>query len=175
MTQPTRFLQDDQSPQRAKTPAELTSLRSCFALPPDLARRIWCSRDVMLLLFAGSAAQFAVNKAVDWLFVTNALPQAPIERFFETVAWGRTLTFGDEAALRTSIAAVNRMHRQVETRRGMRIPAWAYRDVLLFALDYTERGYTVVYGQMAPVERDANFAWRMTMGKVLHVEDLPTT
>ena len=146
-----------------------------FWLPPALAHRIWHSPDVMLLLFAGSAAEFAVNKAVDWLFFTNVLPQAPIERFFETVAFGQILAFGDEAAVQTSIARVTRMHAHVEARRGARIPSWAYRDVLFFALDYTERGYTIVYGAMTPAEREAHFRWWMTLGRALQVAELPTT
>ncbi len=146
-----------------------------FWLPPDLAHRIWRSPDVMVLLFAGSAAEFAVNKAVDWLFLTNALPQAPIERFFETVAFGQRLAFGDDAAVQASIASVNRMHAHVEARRGAKIPAWAYRDVLFFALDYTERGYTIVYGPMTATEREANFQWWMTLGRALHVADVPAT
>ncbi len=45
-----------------------------FQLPPELAQRIWRSPDVMMLLFVGSAADFALSKAVDWLFFTNVLP-----------------------------------------------------------------------------------------------------
>ena len=54
-----------------------------------VVRRVWGSVDTVMLIFAGSAAEFAVNKAVDWLFWTNALPSAPIKRFFETVSYAQ--------------------------------------------------------------------------------------
>src|SRR5215210_5710704 len=50
-----------------------------------VTRRIWGSPDAILLFFAGGAAEFAAIKAVDWLFFTGRLPEAPVERFFETV------------------------------------------------------------------------------------------
>ena len=146
-----------------------------FRLPPKLAQRIWRSPDVIMLLFVGSAADFALNKAVDWLFFTNALPSAPLDRFFETVQFGQTLAFGDEAAVQAWIARVNGMHRAVEQARNAQIPAWGYRDVLFFGLDYTERGYVVVYGPLTAAERQANFSWWMAVGEALHIENLPRT
>ena len=54
-------------------------------LSSAVTRRIWGSPDAILLFFAGGAAEFAAIKAVDWLFFTGRLPNAPVERFFETV------------------------------------------------------------------------------------------
>jgi hypothetical protein len=45
-----------------------------FVDPGSVVRRIWGDGDMVLLVFAGSAAEFALNRAVDWLFFTGKLP-----------------------------------------------------------------------------------------------------
>ncbi len=72
-----------------------------------MARRIWGTLDTILLIFAGSAAEFALNKAVDWLFYTGALPGAPVERFFETVRFAQAMVFGDPQTVAAAVRAVN--------------------------------------------------------------------
>ena len=37
-------------------------------------RAIWGDGDLVCLTFAAAAVEFAVNRAVDWLFFTGALP-----------------------------------------------------------------------------------------------------
>lgn len=126
-----------------------------------------------MLIFAGSAAEFAINKAVDWLFWTNALPDAPIERFFETVRFAQQLAFGDERQVAAAIDGVNRAHRGVERSRGDRIPQWAYRDVLFMLIDYGERAYAIVFGPMSEDERLEHFRASVAIGRALHIEGLP--
>ena len=135
--------------------------------------RIWGSPDVIMLIFAGSAAEFAVNKAVDWLFWTNALPQAPIERFFETVHFAQAMLFGDAATAAAAIEGVNRAHGGVERSRGDHIPQWAYRDVLFMLIDYAERAHAIVYGPMTEDERLRYFAASIAIGRALRIQDLP--
>ena len=93
--------------------------------PPDLRvmRRTWGSTDAISIIFAGSAAEFAVNRSVDWLFWTNALPNAPIERFFETVRFAQAIAFGNSDEVQAAVNAVNRAHAGVERSRGSSIPA----------------------------------------------------
>lgn len=126
-----------------------------------------------MLIFAGSAAEFAINKAVDWLFWTNALPDAPIERFFETVRFAQQLAFGDEQQIATAIDGVNRAHRGVERSRGDHIPQWAYRDVLFMLIDYSERAHAIVFGPMRDDERLEHFQASIALGKALHIDGLP--
>jgi uncharacterized protein (DUF2236 family) len=140
-----------------------------------VGRRIWGSPDAILLIFAGSAAEFAVNKAVDWLFWTNALPDAPIDRFFETVRFAQAIAFGDEAEVARAVEAVNRAHRGVERSRGDRIPQWAYRDVLFMLIDYGERAHEILWGSMSPAERIAHFEASVAIGRAMHIEGLPAT
>ena len=42
-----------------------------FVKPGSIVRRIWGDGDMVLLVFAGSAAEYALNRAVDWLFYTG--------------------------------------------------------------------------------------------------------
>jgi len=145
--------------------------------PPDLRvmRRTWGSTDAISIIFAGSAAEFAVNRSVDWLFWTNALPNAPIERFFETVRFAQAIAFGNPDEVQAAINAVNRAHAGVERSRGSSIPASSYRDVLFMLIDYGERAYETVYGSLTDAERRTSFEWSIGLGRAMHIPDLPHT
>ena len=51
----------------------------------SVVRKIWGKSDTVLFIFAGAAAEFALNKAVDWLYFTGKLPADPLGRLFSTV------------------------------------------------------------------------------------------
>ncbi len=57
-----------------------------FVRRDSIVRRIWGDGDMVLFIFAGSAAEFALNRAVDWLFFTGKVPNDPIGRLFATAA-----------------------------------------------------------------------------------------
>jgi uncharacterized protein (DUF2236 family) len=151
-----------------------TSAFAEFA-PAEAVRRIWGSVDAIVLVFAGSAAEFALSKAVDWLFWTDLLPSAPIKRFFETVRFAQALVFGGPASARATIAAVNRAHCGVEQARAEQIPAWAYRHVLSMLIDYGERAHRVVFGPMSAGERQQNFEVMLATGRAMRIEGLPAS
>lgn len=138
-----------------------------------VSHRIWGNPEAIMLIFAGSAAEFAVNKAVDWLFWTEALPNAPIERFFETVRFAQEIAFGDQRAANAAIRGVNRAHAGVERSRGAHIPQWAYRDVLFMLIDYGERAHTVIYGPMSDRDRIEHFEASIALGHEMGIEGLP--
>lgn len=48
-----------------------------FVEPTSIVRTIWGKGDTVLFVFAGAAAEFALNKAVDWLYFTGTLPGDP--------------------------------------------------------------------------------------------------
>ena len=48
-----------------------------FVEKGSVVRKIWGKGDTILFVFAGSAAEFALNKAVDWLYFTGRLPCRP--------------------------------------------------------------------------------------------------
>jgi hypothetical protein len=140
--------------------------------PANVVRRIWSSPDTILLIFAGSAAEFALSRAVDWLFWTNALPSAPIERFFETVRFAQALVFGNQATVAAAFEAVNRAHRGVERARAATISQRDYRHVLYMLIDYGERAHAVVYGPMSAAERLEHFETSLAIGRGLRIAGL---
>lgn len=140
-----------------------------------IVRRVWGNPDLVLLIFAGSAAEFALNRAVDWLFFTNEIPNDPIGRFFSTVQFAQEIVFADEQAAQDAIRQINAVHRSIEGRRGLAIPDWAYRDVLYMLIDYTERAYELVYRPLFAHEQEEMFAAFREVGKGLKILLLPTT
>ena len=95
----------------------------------SIVRKIWGDPDLILLIFAGSAAEFALNRAVDWLFFTGKIPTDPIGRLFSTVRYAQEIVFVDEATARRTLDRINASHRAVERQRMQTIPDWAFRDV----------------------------------------------
>jgi uncharacterized protein (DUF2236 family) len=140
-----------------------------------VTRRVWGSPDAILLFFAGGAAEFAAIRAVDWLFFTGRLPEAPIERLFETVRFAQQVFFGNPDRAAETIDDINRIHRRVEQARGEAIPQWAYRDVLFILIDYGERAHEVVFGPMSEEERISHLEAALTLGQAMDLSDLPKT
>ena len=48
----------------------------------SIVRKIWGKGDTVLFVLAGTSAEFALNKAVDWLYFTGRLPADPLGRLF---------------------------------------------------------------------------------------------
>src|SRR3984893_13771743 len=102
----------------------------------SIVRQIWGKSDTVLFIFAGAAAEFALNKAVDWLYFTGMLPSDPLGRLFSTVNYARKIVFAEyDEALKT-IDRIASIHKGVENKRGAAIPGWAYRDVLFMLIHY---------------------------------------
>src|SRR5882757_354857 len=96
-----------------------------FAAHGSIVRSIWGDADTILFAFAGSAAEFALNRAVDWLFHTGRLPADPVGRLFSTARFARDIAFADEATASRTLARIRAAHESVERGRGQTIPAWA--------------------------------------------------
>src|SRR5213083_171158 len=108
-----------------------------FVRKDSIVRTIWGKSDTVLFIFAGSAAEFALNKAVDWLYYTGKLPADPLGRLFSTVSYAREIVFSEKEAAHRAIDNIKSIHSAIEERRGYRIPDWAYRDVLYMLIDYS--------------------------------------
>ncbi|PRY40058.1 uncharacterized protein (DUF2236 family) [Spirosoma oryzae] len=146
-----------------------------FVRPSSVVRRIWGDADVILLIFAGSAAEFALNKAVDWLFFTGRLPADPIARLFSTVRYAQEIVFAPDDRARQAIARMHTIHKGVEQNRGYSIPDWAYRDVLYMLIDYSERAYQLLHRPLTDPEREELFTTFRAVGAGMGVPDLPVT
>ncbi|WP_020603752.1 oxygenase MpaB family protein [Spirosoma spitsbergense] len=146
-----------------------------FVKPGSIVRQIWGDADVILLVFAGSAAEFALNRAVDWLFYTGKLPADPIARLFSTVRYAQDIVFLPDDKARQTVARMGALHSGVEQKRGYQIPDWAYRDVLYMLIGYSERAYETLHRPLTNPEREELFATFREVGIGMHVPNLPTT
>lgn len=146
-----------------------------FVEKHSIVRRIWGDSDTILLIFAGAAAEFALSKAVDWLYFTGRLPADPLGRLFSTVAYARNIIFaGNQEALST-IDNITAIHRGVEAKRGAAIPGWAYRDVLFMLIDYSIRSFEALERPLDIAEKREVFDVFHRFGSRMGISGLPDT
>lgn len=148
---------------------------SDFVERNSVVRRIWGNGDIVLLVFAGCAAEFALNRAVDWLFFTGRLPRDPIGRLFSTAAYAQEIVFADTATANRAFARIRSVHQAVEERRGQRIPDWAHRDVLYMLIDYSERAHELFARPLRPDDQRELYDVFYRVGVGLGIPDLPLT
>jgi len=130
---------------------------------------------MVLLVFAGSAAEFALNRAVDWLFFTGKVPNDPIGRLFATAGYAQQIVFADEATASSTLSRINAIHGAVERSRGQSIPEWAHRDVLYMLIDYSERAHEVFERRLSADEQDELYDVFYRVGLGLGISRLPTS
>lgn len=148
-------------------------LKSDFVARGSIVRKIWGDTELVLLIFAGSAAEFALNRAVDWLFFTGKIPADPVKRLFSTVRYAQEIVFAERDAAERTLATINAIHGAVERQRGQSIPDWAFRDVLYMLVDYSERAHRILYGPLSTAEREDLYLVFRTVGEGLNVKALP--
>ena len=153
----------------------LTYTMSDFVDRRSIVRRIWGDPDLILLIFAGSAAEFALNRAVDWLFFTGKIPSDPIGRLFSTVQYAQEIVFVDEETAQHTLKRINAAHKSVQNERGATIPDWAYRDVLYMLVDYSERAHALLYRRLSSSERNDLYSVFLRIGEGLCIPKLPAT
>jgi hypothetical protein len=128
-----------------------------------------------LFIFAGAAAEFALNKAVDWLYYTGRLPADPLGRLFSTVTYARQIIFLDEGFALNAIDKITAIHKDVEKSRGAQIPDWAYRDVLYMLIDYSIRSFELLERKLSDDEKTEVFNVFFRVGNRMQLADLPTS
>jgi uncharacterized protein (DUF2236 family) len=138
-----------------------------------ITRKIWGDGDTLLLIFGGAAAEFAVNRAVDWLFFTRALPRDPIGRLFRTVRDAQSIAFAEPAAAHRTLEQIRRVHAAVERARGDSIPFWAHRAVLYMLIDYSERAAQLLGSPLSPSAQEELYADFRRIGEGLGIVELP--
>ena len=144
-----------------------------FVSRDSIVRRIWGDGDMVLVVFAGCAAEFALNRAVDWLFFTGKLPNDPIGRLFATAGYAQEIVFLDELTASAALERIRAVHRSVERRRAQTIPDWAHRDVLYMLIDYSERGHELLVRPLLEAERNELYDVFYRVGTALRIPDLP--
>lgn len=141
----------------------------------SIVRRIWGKGDTILFIFAGASAEFALNKAVDWLYFTGRLPGDPLGRLFSTVSYARQIVFSDYHEALKAIDKITAIHRTVEADRGSAIPDWAYRDVLFMLIDYSIRSFEVLERKLTENEKADIFDVFNRVGLRMGIPGLPST
>lgn len=144
-----------------------------FVEKNSVVRKIWGKSDTVLFIFAGAAAEFALNKAVDWLYFTGRLPADPLARLFSTVRYARKIVFapGDEA--NKAIDSVQQIHVAVEKNRGATIPDWAYRDVLFMLIHYSIASYELLEKKLTGEEKEEVYNVFYRVGARMGLKELP--
>jgi uncharacterized protein (DUF2236 family) len=146
-----------------------------FVRRGSVVRRIWGDGDMVLLVFAGSAAEFALNRAVDWLFFTGKLPSDPIGRLFATASYSQQIVFADELTASRTFDRIRAAHEAVERQRAQPIPDWAHRDVLYMLIDYSERAHELLAQPLSADEQAELYDVFYRVGTGLRIPGLPSS
>ncbi len=139
----------------------------------SIVREVWGKGDTILFIFAGASAEFALNKAVDWLYFTGRLPKDPLGRLFSTVSYARKIVFAEKQSALNAIDRINSIHASVEDKRGKSIPDWAYRDVLFMLIDYSIRSFEILERKLKLSEKEEVFDVFWRVGQRMNLEGLP--
>lgn len=146
-----------------------------FVSKQSIVREIWGKSDTILFVFAGASAEFALNKAVDWLYFTGRLPADPLGRLFSTVMYARQIVFSETEAANKAIDKISAIHAGVEKSRGAQIPDWAYRDVLFMLIHYSMASFEVLERKLTEPEKEDLFDVFYRMGQRMQLKGLPRT
>lgn len=145
-----------------------------FVDKDSVVREIWGRSDIVLFIFAGAAAEFALNKAVDWLYFTGKLPADPIGRLFSTVSYARKIIFTDKDNAIAAIDKMNSIHGAVENARGAKIPDWAYRDVLYMLIYYSIASFELLERKLTDGEKEEVLYVFRRVGERMGMHGLPS-
>ncbi len=144
-----------------------------FVEKGSVVRKIWGKSDTVLFIFAGASAEFALNKAVDWLYFTGKLPSDPIGRLFSTVRYARKIVFSSKVEAEQAIDTVSKIHAAVEQSRGFSIPDWAYRDVLFMLIHYSIASYELLEKKLSDEEKEEVYNVFYRVGVRMGLKELP--
>jgi uncharacterized protein (DUF2236 family) len=139
----------------------------------SIVREIWGKGDTVLFIFAGASAEFALNKAVDWLYFTGRLPADPLGRLFSTVSYARLIVFSERDAALRAIDKMKNIHAAVESARGATIPDWAYRDVLFMLIHYSISSFEILERKLSEGQKADVFDVFYRMGSRMGLVGLP--
>ena len=144
-----------------------------FVEKKSVVRRIWGKSDTILFIFAGASAEFALNKAVDWLYFTGRLPADPLSRLFSTVEYARKIVFSPMGKALDAIDTLRHIHTAVERSRQSSIPDWAYRDVLFMLIHYSIASYELLEKPLSNEEKEEVYNVFYRVGSRMGLAELP--
>jgi hypothetical protein len=148
---------------------------TAFVKEDSVVRQIWGKSETVLFIFAGASAEFALNKAVDWLYFTGKLPADPLGRLFSTVDYARKIVFTSMDDANKAIDVMRQIHTAVENKRGASIPDWAYRDVLFMLIHYSIAAYELLERKLSNHEKEEVHNVFYRVGVRMGLKELPST
>lgn len=116
-----------------------------------ITREIWSDPEHIVLIYAGSAADFALNAENDWLFYTMRLPQHPQQRFIETFAYNQRVFFSPKNDVSEIAKRIRAIHEKIEQSRSehagcvKRITEKAFGEVGDMLIDYGIRAWEYLH------------------------------
>lgn len=146
-----------------------------FVEENSIVRKIWGKSDTVLFIFAGASAEFALNKAVDWLYFTGKLPSNPLGRLFSTVRYAKKIVFSSKEEALQAIDTMHQIHSAIEKNRGFSIPDWAYRDVLFMLIHYSIAAYELLEKKLNEEEKEEVYNVFYRVGTRMGLKELPRT
>ena len=146
-----------------------------FVEKDSVVRKIWGKSDTVLFIFAGASAEFALNKAVDWLYFTGKLPSDPLGRLFSTVRYAKRIVFSSMDEAIQAIDTMHQIHAAIERSRGFSIPHWAYRDVLFMLIHYSIAAYELLEKKLNDDEKEEVYNVFYRVGTRMGLTELPSS
>lgn len=143
-----------------------------------ITRAIWGNVENIVLIYVGAAAEFALNRDVDWLFFTNRLPSDPMGRFIETFGYNQRVFFSPVEQLEGLGWHVRAIHTAVERQRAKaggpsQIPNRAFIEVNDMLVEYGIRGWEYLHKRtLTEAECEAYYQDMRASCEMMGVTDL---
>src|SRR5215831_17517399 len=145
----------------------------------EITRTIWGEAENILLIYAGAAAEFALNPENHWLLYTGRLPSDPLRRFENTLRYQQKLIFTPQEVVPALARHLKGIHTEVEERRSqeqgeIKISNQAYLQVFAMLIEYGVLGYEYLHRRkMTQDEKEAYFNDIRSITLMMEIRDFP--
>jgi len=144
----------------------------------EFTRKLWTDLDHILLVYVGSAAEFALVEENHWLFYTNKLPSEPLDRLVSTFIWNRKVMTTSEADAETLAHTIRGFHDQVESERNReegghpKISNQAFRAVGAMLVEYALLAESYLEGrQVSDHEKETYYQDQRGFFEAMGIQD----
>jgi uncharacterized protein (DUF2236 family) len=145
----------------------------------EITRTIWGDAENIVLIYAGAAAEFALNPENHWLFYTGKLPTDPLRRFETTLRYQRNLFFMPQEAIPALAKRIKAIHTDVEEKRSregaeIKISDQAYLQVFSMLIEYGILGYEYLHRlKLTQREKETYFEDIRSIALMMEIRDFP--
>jgi len=145
----------------------------------EVTRTIWGNAENIALIYAGAAAEFALNPENHWLFYTGKLPTDPLHRFEKTLRYQRKLFFMPQEAVPALAKHIKEIHNDLEEKRSreqgeIKISDQAYLQVFSMLIEYGILGYEYLHRlKLTQDERETYFNDIRSIALMMKIREFP--